>query len=1116
MSRKKKKKSMAAGSRPPVDLTPNQFMRARRPERFSDSVASDEPVLDRSILEYHLNTITNRSQETAFATFARHLAEREVCPNLLPQTGPTGGGDSKVDSETYPVAEEIALGWHIGMGGEAASERWGFAFSAKKEWKDKVIADVDKAVATGRGYAKIFFVSNQFIRDQARAEVEDELSKKHAVDVRIFDRTWILEKVFENRREALAIEDLQLQTSTRKQIRRGPLDIQREAELVEVEKRIQNAITEGHQGIQFVEDCIEAAGLGRGLERARTEVEGLYERAERAALKYGTSHQRLKSAYQYAWTIYWWYEDYERFVELYDTVEQRAKESAGGYDLELLTNLWTILHSAGFRGKLERGRSKVAKRTATLSKELERMRRQEGQPSAALHARALQLIVKLNLALAASGPIEQILREFQDVLRSCEGLIGFPSEPLIKILTELGEHFGGLAAYDGLFQTVLEVQERRKGDVAAAHLLVTRGSQQFKADRPYDAIRTLGLSLRRLYKHETRHEAVRALYLLGCAYERVGLLWAARGTLLSAASLATSELTTYGDVTSPQAACYRRLKWLELQLGRVAQTLSWHEIDILVRHALSQKGVAKAGLSEGEVEFDAILGILLLKTDPWELKWVSALPVVLDRLGLFSAWAALMYALGYEKELPEDLLPKNASPPDALAFFLRWRDQPAAKEMPEAPAFYEEQRVELKSHLLGCDITIKSENASPCVELAESVLAALESLLSTGTVQIMAAAEPVLTIDVRRSELAEEPFEFELQDNTGRPHINITCSAFAPHNISTEAQAKLKDKLIELLGAIFARIVITDDVPKVFETLLRDELALDRSVSFTGSFITVANVLGRNPKNQISNWSDPKAQAYPPLRSTAWDADYARARVPADSVIRPLVPGKGDPPDSLSYGRVKQTEIRTVSLIRFALWDKAKWSGTVYATGEESSVLQPVLGLGFENPEVAKQIFQSWKAELGDRDTDDRLRVVIVRGISMQNPHWYRVLIGSNLDRELRTPGVRQVVSVSRMNTMEADSEVNLERFLRSYDKVKSYILTAAAMTPQRGFAFVPDCPGLIKRELHVRRAWEIGRNDPDSVAIFVDDTPIIPADQKSPPVTELLLWKRARRRSRG
>jgi hypothetical protein len=202
-------------------MSPREFLRSRRPERFSDSVVVNQPGLDRSLLEYHLETITNRSQEVAFATFARRLAEFEICPNLLPQTGPTGGGDSKVDSETYPVAEEIALGWFTGIGSEAASERWGFAFSAKKKWRDKVTSDLRKMVGTGRGYTRAFFLSNQYIPDKDRAEVEDKLRKELGLDIRILDRTWILNKVFENGRESLAVEELKLSASIRKEIRRA-------------------------------------------------------------------------------------------------------------------------------------------------------------------------------------------------------------------------------------------------------------------------------------------------------------------------------------------------------------------------------------------------------------------------------------------------------------------------------------------------------------------------------------------------------------------------------------------------------------------------------------------------------------------------------------------------------------------------------------------------------------------------------------------------------------------------------------------------------------------------------------------------------------------------------
>ena len=115
------------------DFTPSQFMRSRRPYLFSDSEISEQAILDPSTLEYHLETLTNRKQELDFEHFARKLAEKEICPNILPQTGPTGGGDSKVDSESYPVSPEISDRWYYSdsKGSGAATERWAFAFSTK-------------------------------------------------------------------------------------------------------------------------------------------------------------------------------------------------------------------------------------------------------------------------------------------------------------------------------------------------------------------------------------------------------------------------------------------------------------------------------------------------------------------------------------------------------------------------------------------------------------------------------------------------------------------------------------------------------------------------------------------------------------------------------------------------------------------------------------------------------------------------------------------------------------------------------------------------------------------------------------------------------------------------
>jgi hypothetical protein len=793
-------------------MSPREFLRSRRPERFSDSVVVNQPGLDRSLLEYHLETITNRSQEVAFATFARRLAEFEICPNLLPQTGPTGGGDSKVDSETYPVAEEIALGWFTGIGSEAASERWGFAFSAKKKWRDKVTSDLRKMVGTGRGYTRAFFLSNQYIPDKDRAEVEDKLRKELGLDIRILDRTWILNKVFENGRESLAVEELKLSASIRKEIRRGPLDLQREKQREIVEERIQSALRDGRRGFQLAEDCLEVADLARQLERPRVEVDGLYERAERIATECGTEHQRLLCAYKRAWTAFWWYEDYAGFSQFYKIVEERAKGSRNAYHIELLHNIWQLFHTSVISGRYAAGRPLLAGRTDTLLSELERLAKTEDQPSTQLQAQSLQSMMQLSINLASKAPLEPVLTQFQEIVSRSEGLVGFPLEPLIDFLIEFGDLHGDSPAYDSLYNSLVEAQTRRKGDVAAARMLLRRGEQHLIAGRPYDAIRSLGLSLRRLYKHESRQDVIHALYLCGCAFDEVGLLWAARGTLLSAASIATADWWKYGEISRLQAACYNRLRWLELRLGRIPQIFAWHELYETVRSVLADKGIRKKDTSEQEFAFDAILGIYFLKADQWDLNRLAGIPDTLQRLGLRHARAALLYALGYERDLRDEFIPDTESDKDVFTLFMKWRDQPAAEELSARPSLYDQQKVTLNSQLLGCQIEVKSENASPNLELAESVLAGLESLLATGTLQSMAAREPTLTIEIKSSDFADVPFEYTLREGSGRPHFEIICGAIESGSMSREEQQQFKERLFELLAAICARIIVADNI----------------------------------------------------------------------------------------------------------------------------------------------------------------------------------------------------------------------------------------------------------------------------------------------------------------
>ena len=307
--------------------TPREMMRDKRPYLFSDSEVDQTHSLPRATFEYHLETLTARKQEYEFEDFCRKLAEKELCPNLTIQTGPTGGGDSKADAETYPVAPEISERWWIGSPA-AGNEQWAFAFSAKKDWKPKLKSDVKKLVETSRSYAVIYFVTNQFASDKDKSNLQDSLSKSHSCRIVILDRAWITEKVYANGHLSMAIDALAIEGAQAETIRKfGPKDAARSAELAELDKQIADTDRYLNARFQLASDCLHSAILARGLERPRAEVEARFEQAIRIADELGRTQQAMRIRYTLAWTTFWWFEDLPKFLTLYDEVESRLLQA---------------------------------------------------------------------------------------------------------------------------------------------------------------------------------------------------------------------------------------------------------------------------------------------------------------------------------------------------------------------------------------------------------------------------------------------------------------------------------------------------------------------------------------------------------------------------------------------------------------------------------------------------------------------------------------------------------------------------------------------------------------------------------------------------------------------
>lgn len=148
---------------------------------------------------------------------------------------------------------------------------------------------------------------------------------------------------------------------------------------------------------------------------------------------------------------------------------------------------------------------------------------------------------------------------------------------------------------------------------------------------------------------------------------------------------------------------------------------------------------------------------------------------------------------------------------------------------------------------------------------------------------------------------------------------------------------------------------------------------------------------------------------------------------------------------------------------------------------------------------------------MGSEDREERLRISIIRGIDKKHPYHYRIVIGVNPSAYLSKP-VKYAFIMAKLNTMEPNSHENLERFLVSYKVHGQYLLAHGVL--QNNVSRLVEDNAIVKKEIHLREAWEIGRNDPDSVAIFNKEEPIIPPEHlRDAPVIELIKFKRKKKR---
>ena len=1038
-------------------------MRKWRPEYYSDSSGRTAYELDQPTLEYHLDTLTNRNQTHDFEIFCRKLSERVICPNLRPATGPEGGGDSKADSETFAVADEVSQLYYVGEP-NAGSDRWAFAFSANEQWARKVRSDVLGIVNTRRNYDRIICVTSRFARARTRAELEDSLREQYGIPIEIHDRTWIVKEIIDNNRRDIAFNYLGVGRDVANAQRIGPNDYTRSQQLADIEATLADPDRFRGMETQMVTEALISAKLCRGLEHPRPDIEGRFARAKRLAMRNGTHRQQLEVDNEIILTAFWWYDDFELLNASYDDFEETLQPDEHVKNVEFLSDIAQLLVISVIHGHLTIEESKLIERSNRLRQRLREVTQIKDQPNSALEAATLLVLWKLNMALVLgeSAQLPAIWSEFVEILERARPMGEYDAERIARLIGIAGQVAGNDPDYNALVEHLAVFVSERRSEAEGARLLVQR-AQQLDFDQTFEMIRLLGKAVRKLSKKEYDHELINALKLLALAYRSAGLLWASRATCLMAAARIASEAAEESELRLEMIPILKVWAWLSLELRHLPDLLSAMQLLGGLARALPLADDSENKFGNEWQQFDSVFACLILNSTEEEVGRLEALPDKLDRIQLHFSRMALLYSLGHEKWLREEgSIPKDEEAEETAKLFSTLASQPVSKKMRGPLICNLEEGQTFETRILGLTIRVSCSGSELSILVAEVVVGAVEAFFATTLdLEVMPHTE-AFDIEVLERKEVQAP-DFRVHADRMQAKL-VWPSGKSPADFNFQEVAVRT--LMEITGSILATTCFSSEVNTVLKQLYENEVVTDRITMLTLTPNNYCRILGRS-FSRLSNHMSPEDETF-----------AMRDRPQLQDLTSDLGNLDKDAATILSH---RNAAVRSV--IDVHLWDRANWRGAAFFLFRRGGNSLPMIALAFNNREGAEKIFGRWRERFGTRDVDNVIHLAIIQGIPAANPSHYEVLVTSSLLRPTETDRSHAGVTnyTGRQLTVTPDTSTNLDRFLKEYRRVGVYFLAPAILNgteaePIRGLA-------ILKNSLSVRSYDEIGPNDLEAMA---------------------------------
>ncbi|MTF39514.1 hypothetical protein [Cyanobacterium aponinum] len=1071
-------------------MTPSEFYKMRRPEYFSDSEIINKVTLPREQLAYELNKISTNQKQDQFETLCRRLAEKLIAPNLIPQVGPTGGGDGKTDFETYPISTSISDRWFTPENGWQKDEKWAFAISAKEKWESKLKSDIAKIVETNRGYTRVYFLTNQLISSKKKKDAQDEFIKEFEVDVTILDGEWILEKIYTNNLIDLVVDSLNLSSVYKnKEIRLGKNDAERLKQLEEIENNINNPNKYFEYDYQLVEDALESAILSRMLEKPRDEVEGKFDRVFRYCKKINNPKHWIRCYYQRAWTYINYYDDYQLFIEDYKTFKQYISEKSNIYEIELYYNLFNLLNTLYFSKNCNFSNYQIDinQERNDIKNILVIIENNPEKPSSALRAKTYRIIHETFDSIRENKNPNKYLRELANIILQSRQFWDYPFESTKQIIEEIGSKFPNNSEYDNLIDNVAEVSEKRNSELSSGETFLKRGIQKLKASYYQESIIYFGKAIVKLAKEETQKLMYLTLMGLGFAYRKLDLIWASNNCYISACCLSFKTLDEQGSLNKKIYDSLKEIIQNELLIGRIPSFLTWYEMFSILSERFCLDEEKKEDYLSFETLTDGCFSVRILHTNTNHEQELKYFPDLLGKLELWSSQNTILYKQGYTDSIIGDY-PDINNEQQIDNFFRQISQQPFVEQILYETNFMSDNILKLKTSILGCKFTITFPQDIEILLVAETILAFLEGFFATSLKDAISHTENI-SVNIKNSQ-ENQDINFDYDEISSEYNFYIESC----HNSENNSNLTW-DSLIKFVAEIFYRHFMTENRQEYIIKLFEKEEINERLSFILSQRNFMLKLLGKKPKLFFNDWINyVKPQEYPIKRQQPIIYDYQHSN-------------NQEYLQKKEYHREKIDEIghhkRTVySIIDPSLWDEAKWNG--FGTLNEQGTLG--IFLLYENLDIGKKIFTQWLNKFGYEDKEEYIKITIIKDINKQYPYRYRVNISANIDAKNADDNNTLFSITSRINEIHPNNPDTLNYLINMFNKLKEYkIYPAKIIDDAKDIEPYFDL-GILKKSLTIKEAWQIGENDLDRVAIREDDCPIIPEEHiQDAPILEIL-----------